>query len=203
MNREDVAPLCCLPAGMRVWLVTGLLSCLGLAQAQPLVLEGGAMAGSFANGPAYTGSLFLTGVPPSAAVLLTSDNSRPSLVLTSLTGTGAALSANLTYGSAIQGRGKVDGLVDGPPISVTSTATLSTNARSTPLTLPPSGFSANLETFGALSVRSLGVNQSSGWGGAGGAVNLQILAGTLSVGIPSTGPGAGVGPVWQPWASAI
>ena len=162
------------------------------------------LAGIFSSGPVYTGALVWDRSDPGVALLL-SDSNRPSLVLTSMTGTGPALvGSQAIYGVAVQGKGTPGVMPDGPPLSVASTASMATNQRAIPVTNPPAGWSGTVETFGALSVRSVGVSTPSGWSGAGGAVWVSQTGGTLSVGVPDSGAGIIRGArLWTPYASAI
>lgn len=211
MNFENTVRLRRLLAGLCAWSVAWALCTGATAQAQPVVIGGGAVAGSFAKGPAYTGGVVLAGEPSPAAVLLISDDSRPSLVLTSLTGAGPALvGSQAIYGVAVQGKGSSRSMPDGPPLSVTSTASMATNQQTMPLTNPPAAWAGNFETFGALSVRSLGVGADTRSPGSGGSVSLNVQGGSLAVGVPDSGTGI-VYPYlspfesrfWYPWASAI
>jgi hypothetical protein len=68
------------------------------------------LAGRFGAGSAYSGALVWDQTATAGLALLVSDGYSPSLVLTSLTGTGPALKgANAIYGVAVQGQGTRSG----------------------------------------------------------------------------------------------
>jgi len=163
------------------------------------------LAGKFSAGPVYSGALVWDQTATAGLALLVSDGANPSLVLTSLAGTGPGLTgAQAVYGVAVQGKGTRSGNHNGPALTVTSSASMATNQSRTPFTPPSTVWTSPLETYGALSVRSLASGATDGWTGSGGAVNVTVTGGTLSVGVPGTGAGViKAPPVWQPYASAV